>query len=318
MADPTPPPASMPAAQPETTPDAKPGAQQRGQDGKFMHAAKAPPPEPPRRFKLPGTEEELSEEELLAAAAERRLEGRGLQAQLKRLRELEAEAEKRKKNPLDGLSREERRRLAVLEAREWQAEEEEANLPPAEKAMRQRERMLREREQKLKDEEDRRTQEAEQAQMEQFRTEAVETVKTAMELSGLPPTPGTAKRLLGLMKTAVEGGVAMPPEVLARKLRVSADADAQAEIKALGGAKVLRRWPAMVEELNALEDPEALELLAPLGERLRRRALEGRGLAPAAQASDNVRHLPPAPKASASAPQDPWAAEERIKARLRR
>lgn len=317
MAETTSAPAATPAPAAQPTEQPQSGERPRAADGKFAPSAKAAAPaEAPRRYKLPGTDEELDEPELLARASEKSLEGRALQARLKRLEELEALEAKRQKDPLDGLSVEERRRLAVLEAKRWQEEQEEANLPPEVKEFKRRERLLREREEKLKAEVDRRTQEAEQAQMEQLRTEAVETVRTAVELSGLPKTAATYKRLLGVMANAARSGVAFPPEVLARKLRAVEASESQENFKALGGKEVLRRYPALVEVLNGLDDDEALALLEPLGERLRKRALAGRGLAPATPAPDNVRRLPAASKANEQ-PEDPWEVQRRIDARVR-
>lgn len=324
MSDPTTAPAAAPAtptaaAQP-TAPVRDPENGRFTRDGRGQPAAKAAPaaaqPEAPRRYKLPGTEEELDEHELLAAAAEKRLEGNALQAKLKRLAELEAQAEKWK-DPRKALSHEDQRKLAIQVAQDWQREQEELSLPPEQQAILRRERALREREEKLQAEEQRRQQEAEQAQMEEFRAAAVENVKAAVQISGLPPTPATYKRLFGLMAVAAKNGVAFPPEVLARKLRAAHDAEAQETFKALGGAQILRRNPALVEQLNSLEDAEALQLLAPLGERLRRLALEGRGLAPAApqEAGGNVRQLVQPPKPGQRV--DPHEAQRRIEARAK-
>jgi hypothetical protein len=258
----------------------------------------------------------VDEAELLATATEKRVESRAVQAKMQRLAELEAQAAKWE-DPRQALSREDQRKLAIQVAQEWQKEQEELSLPPEQQAFLRRERALAERERQIKEDDDRRTREAEQAQMEQFRIESVETVKTAVEISGLPKTTSTYKRLLVIMSTAAKNGMALPPEVLARKLRAATDAEAQETVKAMGGAQALRRNPALVEALNSLDDAEALRLLAPLGERLRRLALEGHGLKPSVPAppGGNLRSIRPAQQ---DGPQDPWEAQKRIEERARR
>lgn len=275
---------------------------------------KQAPREPPRRYQLP-TGEEMDEDELLAVAAERRIDNRSVEARLKRLQELEELEEKLHKDPYSALTPERRRELALREAKAWQEEEEERNLPPEQRRWLQMQRELKEREEKLQRAEKEREQREQQAQMETFREQAVADVKQALELSGLPKTPATAKRLLEVMAAAARKGVAYPPQVLARKLRSSWEGDTGEALKTMGPARALRALPGLVEALNALDDADALKLLAPLGERLRRLNLEARGLAPAQVPGGDQQSRRPAASDTKRAPEDPWEAQERIRRR---
>lgn len=269
-----------------------------------------------RRYRL-ATGEDVDERELLAEASGRRLDTRAVEAMRKRLEELEEFQARVKRSPMEGLSREDRRRLALEEARAWQEEEEELALPPEQRALRARERKLREREEALRLQEDERTKAAEAEQLQAMRAEAVDAVKRAMEIAGLPRTPAVAKHLLEVMAEGARRGVMYPPEVLARRLRVSWEQGTQEALSGLGGKQLLQRMPKLVELLNALDDPAALKLLGPLGDRLRKLNLSTLGIDTGAQPAPSEAKAAPG-RASPADPVDPWEAQRRIEERARR
>lgn len=283
VAAPVAPPA--PAAQPVApAPDAgKPhhSATQPREVGKFAGPPAPAAPAAPKSWKL-GDREVTDPEELYAYAREREVDAQAYENARQEATRLKAEAE-RWKDPRKALTAEQQDQIARERLEEFLRQEEEAKLPPAERAARQR---LREYEAKIAEYENEKQQRARQEQDQAAtaeRNEAVTYVKaTLAHMGDQNGDPRLAQVVLNAARAALAAGKQYPPDVLARMVMRQMDADAAKAVAALPVERVLSEQ-RFIDGLNAIEDPAIFEKLKPLLERARLHSLKGMGAAPIPQ-----------------------------------
>lgn len=254
------------------------------------------PPAPPTRLKV-GDEEFDSPDDLAREAAGWKVDRKAIEQHYRKTQELEQkaaaleaalEAAKRGET-LDG---EAKRRIALQVAQEYQREQEEAAMP---EEQRQWLRHVRAIEAKAKDAEAKlaahekaraeaeakQKQEVEQRQQQELRQNLGNSIRTAMEATGLPMNDDLTRMVIAEMEAGFHSGVEYPPDVLARKVQRRFYNAANEVVSKEKPEALFKRMPGLVNALNALEDPAILRLLAPkLGDRLRRLNLESSGLRP--------------------------------------
>lgn len=293
---PQPPADPAPAAQPQgatVTPIKPPhhaATQPRADDGKFT----APPAAPaaPRMIRL--DDREVPEDELLADYKGRVVDHEAYLRAQQELRKLQGELE-RYKDPLKALTPEQQDAIARARLQEFLERQEEAKLPPEERARRQEMRAALAERDRLKEQLAERQQQEEQAQLQADRAHAVEMVRSTMKLLGEEERPGVAMReVAAALRQAALQGKQYPPETIAHRVRQELDSTALVRVSKMPAGRLLQN-PEFVKALNAIEDPAALQALAPLIERGRMANLQRLGATPAAQQQPTVAAAPLAP-----------------------
>ena len=309
-------------------------------DGKFNGPPGAVPPvsnsettpPPPTRWKV-GDEEYDDPADLARVATERTVDRRAIEQHYRKAQELEQRAtaleaalEAAKRG--ESLDSEAERRIALRVAQKYQQEQEEAALPEEQRAFLRQWREVQAREaaaraelEKYKkekaDSEAKQRQEVEQRQQQELRQSLGNSIRSAMEATGLPMNDDLTRMVIAEMEAGFHSGVEYPPDVLARKVQRRFYAAANEVVTKEKPEALFKRMPGLVNVLNALEDPAILRLLAPkLGDRLRRLALSESGLRPQVVPSPTAPATPGVPSVNDLKPGDPrW--EEVLRARTR-
>jgi hypothetical protein len=290
-----------------------------------------PPPAP--RWKV-GDEEFDDPAELARVATERTVDRRATEQHYRKAQELEQKAaaleaalEAAKRG--ESLDAEAERRIALRVAQRYQQEQEEAALPEEERQIRRQWREMQAREasaraelEKYKkekaDAETKQKQEVEQRAQQELRQNLGNSIRTAMQATGLPMNDDLTRMVIAEMEAGFHSGVEYPPDVLARKVQRRFYSAANEVVTKEKPEVLFKRMPGLVEVLNALEDPAILRQLAPkLGDRLRRLALTESGLRPTVVPSPTGPVSPGLPRAEDLKPGDPrW--EQVLRERTRR
>lgn len=248
--------------------------------GKFA-GAPVPPAPAPKSWKV-GERTITDPDELYHYVQERQVDERAFQearAETERLRQENA----RWQNPAKALTAEQRQSIALQELKDYARAEEEAKLPPEQRAFLQRQRELEEKVQEYENEKQTRAESEQQAAALQQRNEAVDYIKVA--LSHMGDTKGDtrlAREVLFEARAALAAGKQYPPEVLARRVQKRMERETEASLARVPVQRLIQQ-PAFLASLNALEDPTVLAQLAPLLERVRLQTLKGLGAVPAPQ-----------------------------------
>jgi hypothetical protein len=232
-------------------------------------------PEPPTFVEIDG--KRLPMDEVKALLAERREDARAQQAHAEELQRLREEAE-RWKEPTRALTPEQAKEVARRELAQFLQEQEEAKLPPEQQAF-----LRQKREFERQQEEFRRQQEEQDKRQratveQQHRQQAVSNVQAALKHLGASEGDAiTLELVCREFALTTREGKRYTPDVIARRVQRQLDSVATQRAAKLG-PKVLLSNPEFVAALNALDDDTALTLLGPLGERLRTRNLQARGI----------------------------------------
>jgi hypothetical protein len=262
--------------------------QQRNGQGQFagpvdptkaQQPAATPPPEP-KRWKV-GDREVTDPDELYAIAAQREVDRRAYEEALSAREEL---ARLKRQGARGLLTPEERRQLAIEEARRFKQEQEEAALPPEQRALLQQARRAQELEQRLKEREEAEANQKQEAARQVARQEAVAEVKAAMAATGLPESNGLARRVAYRMALNAKSGLRYPPEVVARQVKQEWLSEQKEAYSAMKPEDILSNVDVLFDKLEALDDEALLKRLPKLSERLRRLNLQALGAAPATPA----------------------------------
>lgn len=290
--------ATAPAAQPQgatVTPIKAHHAatQPRAEDGKFTQPpAATASPQGPRLIKV--DDREVPEDELLADYKGRRVEYEAWEKTQREAAELRAQLE-RFKDPHKALTPEQRQEIARRELAEFLERQEEAKLPPEERARRQQVREAMAERDRLKQELESRQQQDEQAQLQADREYAATMVRATLKALGEEERPGVAMREVAAeLRSAALKGLTYPPETVALRVRQRLDGLAVERVSRMPPA-VLVKNAALVKALNETTDPAVLQALAPLIERGRMANLQKLGAMPAAQQQPTVAPAPLAP-----------------------
>lgn len=272
-------PAATPTTHGATVTPIKPAhhaaAQPRAEDGKFTKPA-APPA--PRLIRV--DDRDVPEDELLADYRGRRVEHEALTAAQREAAGLRAKLE-RFSDPLKALTEEQQDAIARARLQRFLEEQEEAKLPPEERARRHAVRKAIEERDALKKQLADRQQAEEQAQDEADRTHAVAMVRSTMKLLGEEERPGVVMREVAAeLRAAALQRTEYPPETVAHRVRQRLDTMAVDRVAKMPAAKLVQN-PNLVKALNESADPAVLEALAPLIERGRAANLQRLGAAPA-------------------------------------
>jgi hypothetical protein len=292
MADPAP--AVATPATPAGTPPPQDGTAQRPH-----HSATQPRTDvgtfdkktaPPQEYEIEGRK--VSVAELKAALTERQVDERAARAEREELQRLRQESQ-RWQRPEQALTREQRREIARLELLEFKQQQDEAALPPEQRAFRQEQRRLAEEREAFRREREEAGQQAQHAAQAQEREQAANNVQAALKALGTTDADSVALRMVvDEFWAASSRGKQYPPEVIARRVQRQLDAIASQRAVKMGPKAMLGN-AEFVAALNGLDDADLLKALAPLGERLRALNLQTRGItAPAAAMPSNVVPLP--------------------------
>lgn len=294
--------APSPTAQP--SPAVAPSGQATPQPGatapKTHHSATQPrtevgtfdrKPEPPSFVEIDG--KRIPMEQARAIFAERQEDERAGRAEREELQRLRQEAQ-RWQRPEAVLTPEQRRQIALQELKEFERQQEEAKLPPEQQAFLRQRREFERQQAEFQRQREEAAQQAQHAANVQQREQAANNVQAALKALGTTDADSLALRLVvDEFWMASERGKQYPPEVIARRVQRQLDTIASQRAAKLG-PKALLGNAEFVAALNALDDEEALKVLGPLGERLRARNLQSRGLTQPAtpQQPSNVVPLP--------------------------
>lgn len=224
----------------------------------------------------------LPMEEVRTLLAERREDARAEQQAREELERLRAEAQ-RWKNPTQSLTREQRIQIARAELEEFQRQQEEAKLPPEQRAFLQQRREFERQQEEFRRQQEEEQQRQQNAMQAQQRQQAVANVQAALKHLGVDENDSLALRLVvDEFWTASQHGKQYSPEVVARRVQRQLDSLATQRAAKLG-PKALLSNAEFVTALNGLDDADLLKALAPLGERLRALNLQARGITPPSQ-----------------------------------
>lgn len=296
MADPAP--VVAPPVAASATPTATP-PQQDGTAQRPHHSATQPRTDvgtfdkktaPPQEYEFDGRK--VSAAEMRAALTERQEDERAAKAEREELQRLRQESQ-RWQRPEQALTREQRREIARLELLEFKQQQDEAALPPEQRAFRQEQRRLAEEREAFRREREEAGQQAQHAAQAQEREAAATNVQAALKALGTTDADSvTLRMVVDEFWAAASRGKQYTPEVVAR--RVQRQLDAIANLRAVKmGPKAMLGNAEFVAALNSLDDADLLRALAPLGERLRTLNLQTRGItAPTAAMPSNVVPLP--------------------------
>lgn len=306
-APPAPVSAPAPAAPGATVTPIKPhhSAAQPREEGRFAGppkpgeqatAAPQPPGQAPKEWDVGGYKTR-DPDELAAIAAERVVDHDAFQRLQAGYQKLQQQAEAWK-DPHRALTPQQRAEIARRELEEFYQREQEAKLPPEQRRILEERRALAAEAQKLREELDRRRHEDEAAAHQKEKAALVADVRAALRILGADENrPGpTVHLVLAAKRAAIAARKDYPPEVIARQVRAAMEAEATAHLGRIAKTNpaALLANPAVVEALNAIRDPAALQVLAPLIDFGRKANLERLGAAP-----------PPSPGAQPTAPSAP-------------
>jgi len=216
--------------------------------------------------------------EVKTLLAERQEDARSARADREELARLRQESQ-RWQRPHEALSPEVRREIARRELEDFARQQEEAKLPPEQRALLQQRRELeRQRAEFHRMLEEREAQE-QQTVVQQQRAQATANVRAAMKALGAEETDEFALRAIvdEFWRTS-QHGKNYSPEVIAARVRRQLDGVATSRAAQLG-PKALLANQGFVAALNSLDDPEVLRALMPLYERMRTLNLQQRGIA---------------------------------------
>jgi hypothetical protein len=186
------------------------------------------------------------------------------------------------KDPLKVLTRQQREEIAKKELAEFLERQEEAKLPPEERARREHYRALEAEHQRLKEENDKRANTERMAQAQADRAHTVSIYRGAMKALGVADDQNgvISQQVMAFMYEAKKAGKEYPPETIALHVRRRMQGAASTWVTS-GGAKGLLTNPKVVEVLNSLKPEEhgqLLEALGPFMETARAYNLQRRGL----------------------------------------
>lgn len=247
-------------------------------------------PEAPQFLELDG--KRLPMEEVKALLAERREDARAAQEERKELERLRQEAQ-RWQRPTEALTREQRIEIARRELAEYVQQQEEAKLPPEQRAFLQQKRDFERQQAEFRRQQEEAQQRQHQTVEQQHRQQATANVQAALKHLGVDESDSLALRLVvDEFWISSQHGKSYTPEVVARRVQRQLDGIATQRAAKIG-PKALLGNPEFVTALNSLDDASLLKALAPLGERLRALNLQSRGITqPAAPLPTNVIPLP--------------------------
>jgi hypothetical protein len=229
----------------------------------------------PQVYEIDGRK--LTADDLRAALAERQEDERAFRAEREELSRLRQE-QQRWKEPTRALTPEQRREIARLELLEFQRQQDEAKLPPEQRAFLQQKREFERQQAEFQRQREEQEQQALHAQQMEQRQQAAANVQAALKALGTDENDSLAVRLVAdEFWMASQQGKEYPPAVIARRVQRQLDAIASQRAVKLG-PKALLGNAEFVSALNALDDEALLRALAPLGERLRTLNLQARGL----------------------------------------
>lgn len=244
--------------------------------GKFA----GPPVPEPKTWDL-GGRKVTDPDEVYAFAREREVDAQAYAEARQETERLRAEVA-RWKEPSKALTREQREAIALQELQEHMRAQEEAKLPPEQRAFLQRQRELEAKLAKYEEEKAGAEQRAQQEAAQADRANVVDYMKAALaHLGDTNGDPKLAREVLFETRRALVQGKQYPPDVLARQVQRRLDAEAARSVARLPVARVLAE-PTFVDALNKLEDPALLAKLGPLLERARLHNLQSLGAKPAA------------------------------------
>lgn len=247
--------------------------QPRADDGKF-----STPPPAPQVVKVDGRDVPL--DELLVDYKGRVVDHGAYEEARKELARLKSEME-RFKDPHAALTPEQRQEIARRELAAFLEQQEEAKLPPEERHRRAEVRAALAERDRLKGELQKREQSEQEAQQEADRQHAVLMVRESLKALGEEERPGVAMREVAAeLRAAAMQGKQYPPEVIAHRVRQRLDGESLRRVASMPVARVLANQE-IVKALNAIEDPQVLQALAPLIERGRLLNLQRLGAVPA-------------------------------------
>lgn len=170
---------------------------------------------------------------------------------------------------LGKLPEEHRKQLVRLFAEDWKRSQEEAQLTPEQKRVRNLERELA----KYKSSHEQTEQARIQAEEERALVDLKAQIATAMKATGLPTTPALARRIAQQMQLNARANVNYPPAIVARQVR---DAWQQEQAQAYADmtpAQLFDVLPSLIDKLEGLDDEGVLARLDKLRERMHQRTL---------------------------------------------